>query len=154
MSLELRQERETINSDLKSYPPRLRKVAQYIFNSNRLLTVDDAIKELSLNRKSIYNGISNCKKKGSDFYEFLNQSFHIMLSKSKYEVGQALVREAVSDSHMDRKLFFQLTGDLKETSNINFGTLAIGINVSSIQPQDQDREKGVIDIEPVIPKGK
>lgn len=141
-----------MSSQIQDFPPRLQKIAKFILNSEQILTVDDAIRELNLNKKSIYNGISNCKKKGNDFYEFLNQSFHIILSRSKFKVGQSLVRGAVSSSHMDRKLYFQLTGDLKASTNINVGTLAIGVNISGLSPGDNDREKGVIDVEPVIPK--
>jgi hypothetical protein len=55
---------------------------------------------------------------------------------------------------MDRKLYFQLTGDLKESTNVSIGTLAIGVNISGLAPGDNDREKGVIDITPTIPKEK
>jgi len=140
-----------VSSELQSFPPRLRRIAQHIFNSNKLLTVDDAIQELRMNRKSVYNGISLCKRKGNDFYEFLNRSFQLMLSKNKYAVGQALVREAVSSSHQDRKLYFQLTGDLKEDSNITVNNLTIGINIEGSKPVDTRRPKSTIDINPIIP---
>ena len=53
-----------------------------------------------------------------------------------------------------QKLYYQRTGRLTETTNINVGTLAIGINITGVNPQDNDRAAGVIDVEPVIPKGK
>jgi len=141
--------------ELQSFPPRLRRIAQHIFNSNKLLTIDDAIRELSVNRKSIYNGISLCKRKGNDFYEFLNRSFQLMLSKNKYAVGQALVRGAVSGAAAHQKLFFQLTGDLKESEkSINVHFLTIGVNQTGTRPADLSKEKGIIDLDPEIPPNK
>lgn len=143
--------KETVQ--LQDFPPRLQIIAKHILNSDRIITLNDSIKELKLNKKSIYNGISSSRKKGKDFYEFLNRSFQIMLSRNKYEVGKALVREAVLDSHADRKLFFQLTGDLKEQTVSVTNTLTIGIAVNVPYPNTQE-EKGVIDVEPVIPVGE
>lgn len=152
MSSELAKEPH-LPSQLQDFPPRLRKIAKFLLNSNRIITLEDAIMELNLNKKSIYNGISDSKKKGNDFYEFLNQSFQNMLSRSKFEVGKALVRGAVSDSHMDRKLFFQLSGDLRESTNVNINVLTIGYNINPL-PAGNEREKGEICVQPFIPKGK
>ena len=146
-----------VSSEIQRFPPRLRRIAQHIFNSNKLLTVDDAIRELSVNRKSVYNGISLCKRKGNDFYEFLNRSFQLMLSKNKYAVGQSLVRRAVSGVAAHQKLFFKLTGDLEENAaapGITIKHLTIGINQLGTRPSDLSKEKGIIDLDPEIPKNK
>jgi len=58
---------------------------------------------------------------------------------------------AVSDSHADRKLYYQLTGDLKETTSTTNITLAIGINSSPHYDAPTASEKGVLDVEPVVP---
>ena len=144
-----------VSSELQRFPPRLRRIAQHIFNSNKLLTIDEAISQLKMNRKSVYNGISLSKKKGYDFYEFLNRSFQLMLSKNKYAVGQSLVRGAVSGAAAHQKLFFQLTGDLKESEkSINVHFLTIGVNQTGSRPADLSKEKGIIDLDPEIPTNK
>ena len=142
----------TVN--LKRFPPVLRKLGKYLLQSEKPVTMSGACQELGLNVDSVYVIINRCKKKGNDFQEYLNQQSTFLLHHNKVNVLRALVDGAVSDSHMDRKLYFQLTGDLKETTNINVGTLAIGINITGVNPQDNDRAAGVIDVEPVIPKGK
>ena len=139
---------------LKKFPPELRKLGKYLLESPKPVTLTQACQELGLSVDSVYVSIHRAKKKGNDFQDFINQEANNILHKNKANVLRALVDGAVSESHNDRKLYFQLTGDLKETTNINVGTLAIGINITGVTPQDQDRTAGTIDVEPVIPKGK
>lgn len=138
---------------LKKFPPILRDLGKYMLESPTPVTYTKACEDLNLNRDSIYTTINRVKRKGLDFQAFIDQESQSILHRSKMGVFRALVNGAVSDSHNDRKLYFQLTGDLKETTNINVNVLTVGVNVSALPVQDQ-RDRGVIDVEPFIPKGK
>ena len=140
--------------DFSDYPPGLRKVATYMLNSSEFKSIPAAVKALGLNEQSIWNAISTSRKKGNDFYALVVSRFGERLARHKNDVGSALVERAVSGSYNHQKLYFQLTGDLKEETSINVNTLLIGINTTGSRPSDLDRPKGVIDVNPVIPKDK
>lgn len=136
---------------LKQFPPVLRDLGKYLLESDKPVSYTQACKELNLNRDSVYTTINRVRRKGLDFQKFIDEQSSMILNQSKVGVFRALVEGAVSDSHMDRKLYFQLTGDLKESTNINVGSLTIGININAL-PVDPGRDKGIIDVEPFIPK--
>ena len=142
---------------LKQFPPKLRKLAKFLLESDTPLTICEACKVLKLNLDSIYTMIARCRRKGNDFNEFINEQSQMLLQSNRIGVYQAVVQGAVSGSstsHNQQKLFSQLVGDAKEEVRISGITLAIGMNVTMVQPADQDREKGVIDVEPVIPSSR
>jgi transcriptional antiterminator len=142
---------------LKHFPPMLRKIGKYLLKSDHPMTIAHACDELNLNKGTIYTEIYRARKKGNDFQEFIDYHAKSTLHANKLAVYDRLCERAVSDastSHNDRKTYLQLTGDLKESTNINVGTLAIGVNISGLVLGDNDREKGTIDITPTIPKGK
>lgn len=143
--------------DLKQFPPVLRKLGKHLLESSDPITVSDACEKLKLNINSIYATISRCKKNGNDFMEFIDQQAKSILHVNKVAVLSSVVEGAVSrssTSHNQQKLYFQLTGDLRESDiNINIGTLTVGVNVAAL-PVSDNRDKGIIDIEPFIPKGK
>lgn len=141
---------------LKGFPPKLRKLAKFLLKNDVPCTISDACRELGLNRESIGVLIWRSKQKGNDFNRFIDEQSKMILHVGKAEVYKALQQGAVSQSstsHNDRKTYLQLTGDLKESANLNIGSLTIGVNINNVQPQD-NRDKGVIDVEPVIPKIK
>jgi len=59
------------------------------------------------------------EKKGIDFNEFVSSKTIELLQKSKYDVYRSLRDRAISGTHADRKLFFQLTGDLVEHHKVD-----------------------------------
>lgn len=142
---------------LKKFSPLLRKLGKYILEHEESKTIAQAIRDLNLKEASVWNVISQQRKKGNDFTAFIDQEAKQLLHNNKVAVYRSLLEGAVSrtsTSHNDRKLFAQLVGDAKDDVRISGSiTLAIGVNVSSVIPQD-DRDKGVIDVEPVIPVGK
>ena len=81
----------------------------------------------------------------------MNNQMQLMLNGQKLKVAKALIDGAVSSSHQDRKLYFQLTGDLKDEANITVNNLTIGINIEGSKPADTRRPKSTIDINPIIP---
>jgi len=141
---------------LKQFSPLLRKVGKHILESDTPKTIAQAIRDLNLNEASVWNIISQNRKKGNDFTAFIDQEAKSLLHVNKIAVYRSVLDQAVSQtstSHNQQKLFTQLVGDTKESPNINIGALTIGVNISSLPILD-DREKGVIDVEPFIPKGK
>ena len=141
---------------LKKFSPLLRKIGKYILENDEPKTIAQAVRDLNLNEMSVWNTITRNRKKGNDFTMFVDQEAKMLLHTNKVAVYRSLLSGAVSStstSHNDRKLFMQVTGDLKETVNVGQITLAIGVNITNVSPQD-DRAKGVIDVEPVIPVGK
>lgn len=140
---------------LNDFPSSLRKLAKFMLNNEDIMTVSEAIKKGNFNYSSITTIMSREKKKGKDFKKFMNNQMQLLLNGQKLKVAKALIAGAVSNSHADRKLYFKLTGDLKESEkSINVHYLSIGINQSGIRPKDLSDEKGIIDINPEIPKIK
>ncbi|MFI5323503.1 MAG: hypothetical protein ACHQ6U_08230 [Thermodesulfobacteriota bacterium] len=142
---------------LKQYPPKLRKLAKFLLESDAPMTISEACRALDLNIESIFTMINRTRRKGNDFSEFINEQSQMLLRNNRLAVYNAVVQGAVSGSstaHNQQKLFSQLTGDLKESPNINIGSLTLGININSLAITDSAQNKGIIDIEPVIPKGE
>ena len=137
---------------LKQFPPKLRKLGKHLLESDKPMTVSQACRELNINRESIGTMIHRAKQNGNDFKAFVDEQSKMILHVGKIGVYKALQEGAVSDSHQDRKLYFQLTGDLKEEANITVNNLTIGINISGARPVDTLRPKGTIDVTPIIPK--
>lgn len=149
----------TINEtvSLKKFPPMLRKLAKYILENNTPTTLSCAARALNMNIYSVNSTIYRAKKNGNDFQKFIDEQAKMILHQNKVAVYKAVVDGAVSGSstaHNNQKLFAQLTGDLKDSgATTTHITLAIGIN-SHPNIQFGDEERGVIDVEPVIPRGK
>lgn len=143
--------------DLSRFAPKLRKLGKYLLQNDKPTTIKAVCDELGLNYDSINALVWKEKRKGNDFYQFIKDVAQSRLNMNRVAVYDAMITGAVSSapsSYQDRKTFLQLTGDLKETDvNINIGTLTVGVNVSVLPIQDQ-RDKGVIDVEPYVPKGK
>ena len=139
---------------LNDFPKSLRKLGLFMLESEDILTVTEAISRGNFNYDSITTMISRERKKGRDFKRFMNGQLQNLLNGQKLKVANALIQGAVSDSHADRKLYFQLTGDLKETTVNNQITLNMGFIPVHSHNQDTGREMGVIDVKPFIPKGK
>lgn len=138
---------------LKGFPSVLKKVGKYILESDKPVTITEVAKELDIAPPTIYTAMFRARKKGKDFQKFIDQHSADYLRVSKLGVMRALVSGAVSDSHADRKLYFQLTGDLKEnTGNTTQITLNVGINAIPQAAVMQAEEKGIVDVEPVIPE--
>ena len=136
---------------LKQFPPKLRKLGKHLLESDKPMTVSQACRELNINRESIGTMIHRAKQNGNDFKAFVDEQSKMILHVGKIGVYKALQEGAVSDSHQDRKLYFQLTGDLKEEANITVNNLTIGINIEGTKPSDTRKPKTVLDINPIIP---
>lgn len=138
---------------LKGFPPVLKRLGKHILESDKPLSIAQASDDLGLSLQAVYQYIWRSRKKGKDFNKFIQSVSQDYLHANKIGVVRALLDGAVSDSHADRKLYFQLTGDLKEnTVNTGSITLNIGINTAPVSSSETVQDKGVIDVEPVIPE--
>ena len=139
---------------LKKFPPTLRKLGKYLLQLDESITLKEACQRVKVDYGTAKSLISRHKQRGNDFHEFIEVTADTYLKENLLAVDHSTVQGAVSGGHQDRKLYYQRIGKLTETTNINVGTLAIGINITGVNPQDNERAAGVIDVEPVIPKGK
>lgn len=138
---------------LKGFPPVLKKLGKHILENDKPISIAQAADDLGLSLQAVYQYIWRSKKKGKDFNKFIQSVSQDYLHANKIGVVRALLDGAVSDSHADRKLYFQLTGDLKEnTGNTTQITLNVGINAIPQAAIIQAEEKGIVDVEPVIPE--
>ncbi len=140
---------------LKQFPPKLRKLAKYLLQSEKPVTISQACRELGLNRESIGTLMWRSKQKGNDFNEFIKQLANSYLNANRLAVYEKLVEGAVSSastSHNDRKTYLQLTGDIKATTDINVNVLTIGVNQGTGRPADIPTEKGIVDAAPPRPE--
>ncbi|RJQ39521.1 MAG: hypothetical protein C4555_03170 [Dehalococcoidia bacterium] len=139
---------------LKHFYPKLRKLGKYLLTNDRPETLKEACEKAGVKYGSTRELIRRSKAKGYDFYEFLNQVSDSFLHENLVAVDGALVEGAVSGSHNHQKLYYQRIGKLNEGPTLNVNHLTIGVNIGGILPQDSERSKGTIDVEPIIPKLK
>lgn len=135
---------------LKHFPPKLRKLGKYLLKSDKNMTVTEACKEIGIDRGTALTEIWRAKKKGNDFYKFIEDTSDSMLNMELMAVDTALLEGAVSGSHNHQKLYYQRIGKLQDVQANTATFLTIGINISGVSNQD-DRDKGVIDVTPFIP---
>ena len=144
-------------TSLKHFPYKLRKVAKYLLQMDKKVTLKQACDELNVNYGSVRSLISREKKKGNDFYKFIEEQSKSVLHLNKLGVYRSLVKGAVEGSAAHIKLFAQITGDLEENTapaGITIKHLTIGINQTGTRPADLSKEKGIIDLDPEIPPNK
>ena len=137
--------------DLTPYAPKLRQLAQHILQSDSPLTIVEACQQLGLNKDSIYTMMMRAKKKGNDLSKLINSQMMNMLNENRLRIGKSLVNGAVLGAVQSQKLYYQLTGDLKEEANITVNNLTIGINIEGTKPSDTRKPKTVLDVQAIIP---
>lgn len=155
MTLPAAQDAEVIldpSISLKQFPPKLRKLGKYYLKNEKKLSITAACEELGLNRNSILTEIWRAKKNGNDFQRFIDTVSDTYLDVNLIAVDSSLVEGAVSGSHQHQKLYYERTKRLQENISLNINHLTIGVNIQGVNPQDTGRDKGVIDVEPIIPK--
>jgi len=142
---------------LKHFPPKLRKLAKYLLQMDKKVTLKQACDELNVNYGSVRSLISREKKKGNDFSKFVKDASKNLLNINRIGVYQALLQGAVEGSAAHIKLFAQITGDLEENTapaGITIKHLTIGVSQLGTRPADLSKEKGIIDLDPEIPTNK
>ncbi len=136
---------------LEDFPPKLRKLAQIIIENIQTKTLKEYCELANVNYDSVRATIPRLKKKGIDFNVYMNNQYMKFLIDNKLDVSKSVVEGAISGTHADRKLYFQLTGDLIErtesTQNIQakimvFSPTTIPEDIQELRKKERD-ENGV-----------
>lgn len=100
--------------ELSDFPPKLRKLANTIIETIQIKTLKEYCELSDVNYCSVTTLISRYRKKGIDFNVYLNNQYRKFLDSNKLDVTKSLVEGAIAGTSADKKLYFQLTGDLIE----------------------------------------
>jgi len=108
------QELPKTTPELEDFPPKLRKLAQTIIETLQIKTLKEYCELANVNYDSVRATIPRCKKKGLDFNVFMNNQYMKFLIDNKLDVSKSVVGGAINGVSADKKLYYQLTGDLVE----------------------------------------
>lgn len=121
---------EKFYEEIKKYPPTLRRLAIYIFNSgdnsSEYKTISQYSKECGLKPDVVRVLIAVSRKKGKDFNNLLRDAYYAKLASYRPKIMKSLVREALGGSHRHQELYFKLIGDLKQDK------IEPGTNITSL----------------------
>ena len=128
---------------LEDFPPKLRKLANTIIETIKIKTLKEYCELANVNYDSVRATIPRLKRKGIDFNVYMNNQYMKFLIDNKLDVSKSLVNGAISGTHADRKLFFQLTGDLVEKQQVDHNIKAkiVVFSPSPIMPEDIRKER-------------
>jgi len=141
-------------TNLKHFPPKLRKLGKYLLQSDKKVTIKQACSDLNVNYDSIRSQISREKKKGNDFYRLLEEEADNYLKINLIAVDSATLEGALTGSSRDRELFYKRTDKLHDRPQIEINTnlsLTYAVQVNEGANRD-NREKGENSLIPYIPK--
>ena len=141
--------------NITDFPPKLRKLANYLIENVEYGTIKDACEKLNLNTDAVYVSIHKCRKRRIDLMSYVSDHWKEGLNKAKPMVRNALVREAINGTAANQKLFFQLTGDLVERQEVKHDIGLSFVFAASGIPEDIKAQRAkkkesapVIDVEP------
>jgi len=120
---------QKMNNNLAKYPPKLRKLGEYITNSPDYMSISEYAKAANMSVESIYVLISRSRKKGNDFYDLIHDIVRQKLRVYRPKVFKALVDKALEGDIQAAKLFFQLSGDLQAGSGGDRNIIINQINI-------------------------
>ncbi len=142
---------------LEDFPPKLRKLAQTIVETIQIKTLKEYCELANVNYDSVRATIPRLKRKGIDFNVYMNNQYMKFLIDNKLDVSKSVVEGAISGTHADRKLFFQLTGDLVERQQVDhnvkakivvFSPSTIPEDIQKIREKERDKDGvQIIDLE-------
>ena len=139
---------------LKQFPPKLRKLAKYILQSDEKVTIKQACEEIKVNYSSIRSQISREKKKGNDFYKLIEEEADNYLKINLLAVDVATLEGALTGSARDRELYYKRINKLKEHPNIEINnnlSLTYAVHVDTSVSDSIKRPKGQNELRPYIP---
>ncbi len=126
---------------LEDFPPKLRKLANTIIETIKIKTLKEYCELANVNYDSVRATIPRLKKKGLDFNVYMNNQYIKFLIDNKLDVSKSVVEGAMSGTSADKKLYFQLTGDLVERQQIDHKLQAKIVVFSPGKMPDDVREK-------------
>lgn len=102
-----------LDSELSKFPPKLRKLAEFVRNNPEYMSLKEYCEQGNVNYDTVRTLISRSRKKGNDFNELLTRIYREKLGSHRSQVFAALVRKTKEGSLPHMRLYFELTGDLK-----------------------------------------
>ncbi len=141
-------------TSLKHFPYKLRKVAKYLLQMDKKVTIKQACEDINVNYSSIRSQISREKIKGNDFYAFIEAVSEAYLNSSLIAVDSATLEGALNGTARDRELFYKRADKLHDKPQIAINTnlsLTYAVQVNEGVNTD-NREKGENSLIPYIPK--
>lgn len=98
--------------NISDFPPKVRKIIDYVVGNKDFSTLDEAISQLGLNPHSISTMKSRLKKKGIILEDYIYEKRNERIRKYVPHVDNSLVTRASSGSAKHQDLFYKRTGDL------------------------------------------
>ena len=138
------QELAKSSTKLEDFPPKLRKLGQFIINSGQLMTLKEACESTGINYQTIRTQILRSKKKGLDFHRLVDDHVIEKLRNARPEVYKSLQDQAISGSLGHQKLFSEIVGDRKDKLEIDHkvtGLFACFSPNPNIMPEDIKRKR-------------
>jgi len=132
------------SSKLSDFPPKLRKLGQFIINSGQLMTLKEACESTGINYQTIRTQILRSKKKGLDFHRLVDDHVIEKLRNARPEVYKSLQDQAISGSLGHQKLFSEIVGDVKNKLEIDHkvtGLFACFSPSPNVMPEDIKRKR-------------
>jgi hypothetical protein len=115
---------------IDNIPPQLQQIATFMALSDKKISIRQVCKRLSLNYDSVRVQICEARKNGNDFNDLLNEHSLNWLKSKINEIDRQTYREAKKGTHLDRKLYYERIGELKESSKINIHNQSLTVIVS------------------------
>jgi len=141
-------------TNLRHFPYKLRKLAKYLLQMDKKVTIKQACEELNVNYASIRSQISREKKKGNDFYKLIEEEADNYLKLNLIAVDSATLEGALNGSARDRDLYYKRTGKLKDSVNVEINnnlSLTYAVQVDHNESDNNNRPKGQNELTPYIP---
>ncbi len=138
---------------LKHFPYKLRKVAKYLLQMDKKVTIKQACEDLNVKYGSVRSQISREKKKGNDFYKLIEEAADNYLKINLIAVDSATLEGALNGSARDREIYYKRTDKLHDKPQIAINTnlsLTYAVQVNEGANRD-NREKGENSLIPYIP---
>ena len=138
------QELAKSSTKLEDFPPKLRKLGQFIINSGQLMTLKEACESTGINYQTIRTQILRSKKKGLDFHRLVDDHVIEKLRNARPEVYKSLQEKATSGSLGHQKLFSEIVGDVKNKVEVNHkvtGLFACFSPNPNVMPEDIKRKR-------------
>jgi len=139
---------------LKHFPYKLRKVAKYLLQMDKKVTIKQACEDINVNYSSIRSQISREKIKGNDFYKLIEEAADNYLKINLIAVDSATLDGALNGTARDREIYYKRTDKLSDKPQIAINTnlsLTYAVQVNEGANTD-NREKGENSLIPYIPK--
>jgi hypothetical protein len=104
---------------IDDFPPQLQQIATYLSMADKKISIRQVCKNLKLNYNSVLVQIHEARKNGKDFNALISEYSLNWLKARVNEIDWQTYREAKRGTYLDRKLYYERIGELKESSKIN-----------------------------------